>query len=311
MKMNNQRSFLFTLFALLAAMLACSVQLTDNPAPQSGQPQDVATIVAATVQALTQAAPGANPPPSTGSTLPAPPAPSGMPISFAGTSFSIPEGLASGTNNEVIQRATGQDMAFWEILPTYTKFTLLGYPLQGEFFEPQIMVYPAKDFAALSEPAANTIGNLQTLLANPPNPLPNQIPFLPPFNAGEVFTAQAKVIPFKNGTGLRFLTEFAQSYAPINNHELIYTFQGLTSDGKFYVSAILPVNIGFLAVDANPDSPLPPDGIPLPNYNDPNPNFEGYYATLTQKLNAAAPQSFMPSLESLDTLVESLLVTGQ
>jgi hypothetical protein len=310
MKMNNQRSFPFILFALLAAMLACSVQLTDNPAPQSGQPQDVATIVAATVQSLTQAAPAANPIPST-DTSPVPPASSGTPISFAGTSFTLPEGLAGGTNNEVIQRTAGQDMAPWEIAPTYTKFTLLGYPLQGKFFEPQIMVYPAKDFAALSEPAANTIGNLQALLANPPNPLPSQIPFLPPFNAGEVFTAQAKIVPFKSGTGIRFLTEFAQYYAPVNNHELIYTFQGLTSDGEFYVSAILPVNTGFLAADSNPDSPQPADGVPFPNYNDPNANFEGYYAAMIQKLNATAPQSFMPSLESLDTLVESLLVTGQ
>ncbi|MEO8354588.1 MAG: hypothetical protein ABI621_01610 [Chloroflexota bacterium] len=41
-----------------------------------------------------------------------------------------------------------------------------------------------------------------------------------------------QVINFQNGRGIRFLTQYAQYPAPINNHELFYHFQGLTNDGK-------------------------------------------------------------------------------
>ena len=52
---------------------------------------------------------------------------------------------------------------------------------------------------------------------------------------------QVQYLDFKSGTGVRFLTQFNNGMAPVNNHDLIYTFQGLTSDGKYYIAAVLPV----------------------------------------------------------------------
>ena len=68
------------------------------------------------------------------------------------------------------------------------------------------------------------------------------MPFLPLFNAAQVMHTHLQYLDFKNGQGLRYLTEFDQGIIPINNYELIYTYQGLTGDGKYYVAAVLPVN---------------------------------------------------------------------
>ena len=63
-----------------------------------------------------------------------------------------------------------------------------------------------------------------------------------PSMPGKMFHAQYQVFPFGSGGGIRYLTLYAQYYAPINNHDLFYTYQGLTNDGKYWVSAILPIN---------------------------------------------------------------------
>jgi len=246
---------------------------------------------------------------------PPPPVPSASPttsfqgdtISFAGTSFIIPDSLASGTASEIVPESSGTDLPIWQVAPAYTKFTLQGYqPLHDKFFEPQIMVYPAQEFAQLHEGAAATISALEILLANPNNPLPAQLPFLPPYNASQVFTAQPQILQFQNGSGIRYLTQYAQYPATANNHDLFYTFQGLTSDGAYYVTAILPANAAFLAPDEKPDSRVPPDGIPFDQAK-----LEGYYASVVEKLNATAPDAFTPSLSTLDALVQSIRATGQ
>jgi hypothetical protein len=86
---------------------------------------------------------------------------------------------------------------------------------------------------------------------------------------------------------------------------LFYTFQGLTSDGKYYVAAILPINAAFLAADENPASPIPQDGIPF-NMDQP----QQYFDAVIQKLNSTDPNTFTPGLPSLDTLIQSITVSG-
>jgi hypothetical protein len=248
------------------------------------------------------------------SDTPTPPLPSATPTltfhgtqaSFSGTSFVIPDGLGSGVTTQIAPANSDTSGPTWDIHPSYTQFTLQDYPLQGKFFQPQILVYPAQEFAQMHEGAAATIVGLQTLLSHPNDPLPAQLPFLPPFNAAQVFTAQPKIIQFGNGSGIRYLTEFAQYAASANNHDLFYTFQGLTADGANYVVAILPVNAPFLASDEKPDSPVPPDGISF-DQNDP----QAYYSAIAEKLNSTSAGTFNPSLEALDALVQSIKAGGQ
>jgi hypothetical protein len=101
------------------------------------------------------------------------------------------------------------------------------------------------------------------------------------------------------------VTQYAQAFYPINNHDLFYHFEGLTSDGQYYIIAILPINAPSLAADDNLDSPLPADGIPF-DFNSSDPG--AYFEAITQKLNTTAPEAFTPSLTALDALINSLKI---
>lgn len=56
-------------------------------------------------------------------------------------------------------------------------------------------------------------------------------------------------VSFRDGAGVRFLTQYASPDRPINNQEVFYAFQGLTDDGVTAVSAILPVSHTILPED--------------------------------------------------------------
>ena len=63
---------------------------------------------------------------------------------------------------------------------------------------------------------------------------------LPLMNAVQQMHTRVEYVQFKGGEGVSYLAQYAQGPVPVNNGELFYTFQGLTDDGEFYVSAILP-----------------------------------------------------------------------
>ncbi len=230
---------------------------------------------------------------------------SGNDISFSGTSFTIPSGLGTGTVNENIAESNNQDVPFL-LNPAYIRFTLQGYLLQNTAFAPQVMVYPAKKFAQMSEGAAMLITNLQNILAAQSASPAEPIPFIPLENAGQVFHAQEKFLSFQNGNGIRYITQFDQAPLPINNTEIFYTFQGLTSNGEYYVSVTMPINVDFLPADNQIDSPVPANGIPFSTNG--FENFPNYLNQVVDKLNHT-DNNFQPALETLDALVQSLVVT--
>ncbi len=206
--------------------------------------------------------------------------------------------------------ATDQSGAPWDIAPAHLQLTLQGYPLNSSFHVPQIFVYPAAEYAAANPAAAESMKRLKVILSNPGAPYANDtLPYVPFFNAGQVFAAQEKVIQFNGGSGIRIVTQYAQDVSPINNGGLFYHFEGLTSDGKYYIVAILPISLPFLPVDNNPNSPVPSGGIPFPQNNAPGSSFENYFKQITDLINAAAPDQFNPSTNTLDELIQSIKVT--
>jgi hypothetical protein len=235
----------------------------------------------------------------------------GTQFAFPGGSLVIPPNLAIGATAETIPAVDEQSGAPWDVAPEYVKISFQGYPLQGKFFEPQLMIYPTAGYSAVSEAAAQSIQALQTILANPSTALEEQaLPHLPFANAAQVFAAQMQPLSFKSGGGVRFLTEYAQYVATVNNHDLFYHFQGLTASGEHYVVAILPINAAFLAAASDPASPLPAGGISFPAYDSTDESqFRAYYQSVTNLLNATPADQFQPSLASLDALIGSLEVT--
>jgi hypothetical protein len=293
--MKISRQMTAGLFGVVLVTLACSLSTvpTGRPTPAD----QVGTIVAETMQALT-AVPSQNGP------TPIPNQNSGIPVTYENVSFVIPNEVASGANPEKMTSVDTNSGAPWEIAPTHLRITLTGYKLQGKFFEPQMFVYPADEYAQVNSVASEQIERIKKAVAGSPL-LKETIPNVPFFNATHIIAANLQLIKSQNGSGVRELTQYDQYPAPINNHELFYHFEGLTNDGKYYVIAILPITAPFLAEDEKPESSVPAGGIPIPTSVGPN---DVYYFSVTEKLNSMSPDSFTPSITLLDGLVQSILV---
>ena len=261
------------------------------------------TVVAATMQAYT-----ASPIESLSTPAVTPQAatqPGGIPISYEGVSFIIPNAVASGANTEKMTAVESNSGAPWDIAPTHLRFTLTGYQLQAKFHEPRVFVYPADEYAQINPTASEQIDRLKKILAGG-TILQETLPTVPFFNAASQIAANIKLISFQNGRGVRSLTQYAQYAAPINNHEIFYHFQGLSGDGKYYIVAILPITAPVLAEDEKPEATVPQGGIPIPGDVGPN---DVYYFSVTEKLNSLDPDSYTPSLNTLDMLIQSLSLT--
>lgn len=290
----NTRS-LFVILGVVLGTWGCSFSISSPSTPS--QADQVATVVAATMQALT---PTAGEPTST----PAVTQLSGNSISYENVSFVIPSGLASGADSQTMTAVETNSGAPWDIAPTHLRFTLTGYQLQGKFHEPRIFVYPAEEYAQANSGAAEPIDRLRKILAGTA-PMIETLPSVPFFHAAPQIAAHIKVVPFESGSGVRALTQYAQYAAPINNRELFYHFQGLTSDGTYYVIAILPINASVLPEDEKIEAQVPEGGVPIPTDGGPT---DLYYFSVTEKLNSIAPDDFTPSLNMLDALIQSILV---
>jgi hypothetical protein len=132
---------------------------------------------------------------------------------------------------------------------------------------------------------------------------------VPFFNTQQVFASNVQVISFQNGRGVRFLTEYAQYAASVNNTDLFYNFQGVTSDGAYYVIAILPITAPALAETSDGGAALPSGGIPYSYFADPSTDMQAYYTAVTALLNATSLDAFFPTINQLDTLIQSMRIT--
>jgi hypothetical protein len=204
--------------------------------------------------------------------------------------------LASSYNCETVPEST--DMM--EVYPQYSIVTLQGYVLSDKFFTPHISVYPIQGYTELlPDFILGQVSGLQILISG--GAASDPLPFLPTFNAAQIFHTKYQVVPFMSGGGIRYLTLYAQYFAPINNHDLFYTYQGLTSDGKYWVSAILPINNPILP--ANGDDP--PGSMSWDEFNN---NYGPYLTDISNQLNSQNSDSYTPNLAMLDALVASITI---
>lgn len=296
------KKVLLSISILAVISLACGVTIditpnAENPT-QENTPVSVIEHPTTTPEvfiSLTQAIPGT-------------PVPSTL-VTFGRLTLEIPAGVADGASGSDIPPATGDDVPIWGKTPGHLEVSLGDYyVLQGKFHQPRIYVYPAAEYAFLSPGAFESIHRLRNLISAVVPLAPDQLPTVPFFNAAQVFASNIQTISFQNGSGVRFLTEYAQYFAPVNNHELIYHFQGFTSDGEYYIIAIFPITVPVLAETSNPGAVIPAGGIALPDINDPNADWQGYYASITDLLNATSPEAFTPALSQLDALIQSMWV---
>jgi hypothetical protein len=125
------------------------------------------------------------------------------------------------------------------------------------------------------------------------------IPVLPLINAQQVFVAKPQYLDFQNGSGIRFVTAYAQSPNPITNHYLLYQFVGLTADGRYVIAAEFPISASILQAEVD-NATFDYDAF-MATFND----------TMTQtvvSLDALDVSGFAPDLTRLDALMGSIRV---
>jgi hypothetical protein len=290
----NLKNFVFLFLALALAACATSQAPTQNvpstalattlPPAQPTLPPTQPTLAATAAPVIldTQA-------PSLPPTQPSGGAPADITLDYSVVSQDV-------TVETVAAQPESAGGPYWEVAPQYRRLTLQGYPVANHLLKPQIFIYPVGDLASANENAAKIAADLQTLLQT--QQTGDRLPFLPLINASQVMHAQVQYLDFKSGKGVRFLAQFDQAPLPVNNYELIYTFQGLTGDGKYYIAAVLPLT--------NPELPAGPQvgEQQAKALND----FPGYLSGIVTLLNRQPAGSFTPGLDKLDALIRSIEV---
>jgi hypothetical protein len=170
----------------------------------------------------------------------------------------------------------------------------------------EIYVYPMAEYAAVDGAADYSIRLLKDILARgtPPSS-PDDSPRVPFAHAGLPLAAKAEILPFRGGSGLRMVVQYASDVSPINNMGLLYQFMGLSRDGRYFVIVMCPLDLPFLAADGDPSGPVPPGGIPFPQQMSAS-AYEDYFRQVTELTERAPAALFDPSLDALDALVQSI-----
>ena len=204
------------------------------------------------------------------------------------------------------------------VYPEHVAFTLVninGAPADS-FNEPVIRVCPVAEYLKafsvspqLVRDARRTLGDLRALLRRRPAVLKANVPALPFADATEVLHARVKYLRFRGGSGLAFLTQSQQDDELLNSQHAAYSFRGLTDDGRFYVTADLPV--GSRALAANRDTPSH-EGYSLtnrPGDRRESRRYAAYVERVRLKLERLSPEQFGPDLRLYDELLSSIEIS--
>jgi hypothetical protein len=303
---GNAMKKLLLLLVVLVFLVACNLPFT----PGSAQPTNTPYIIVVT-QAPSEP-PSATPQPPEPSATPEPVV-SGTQLDLGGVSMTLPDCLPVSASIEFALAQNYDPMGGpQDVFPAHRRVNFSSYPLSGTFFPPFMRVFPVADFAsayalAPEDSSAGTVAALQSLLATRPADVDGALPFLTMAGAAQVFHTKLEYRDFANGSGIRYPTSYGQYYVPYNNHDLFYTFQGLTSDGKYWVSIIFPVNHPILPPTYD-STIVPPGGIPIPTWDSPtyDTDMETYYSTMKGIMESTADDTFTPDLGCLDQYIQSL-----
>lgn len=218
-------------------------------------------------------------------------------------SFYLDPALGSGGACVTVPENATSDIPMYYVFiyPGHTELTIENYPLTGTQFPPQIWIYPVDRFSELlPEQIPPRVSSLQNLIANGAGDSA-VLPFLPVIPQTQSFHIFESGLSFNGGQGVRFITEYSESPTPISSKCILYTFQGLTADGRYWVAVTLPIS----------NASLPATNNTLPEgYTDESliQGYDAYVGEVKATLEAQTLDSFFPAIESLDTLVRSISI---
>ena len=211
----------------------------------------------------------------------------------------IAERIVTETIPELISPITN------EPTPKHINLSLENYKIESQL-RAEVNIYLLKDFQ-FEVPRHD-------LLRNVINDKESPQAYIDSINlfAAEDIKIRPQKLDFRNGSGVSYLYYWGIGPGiPVSNDRLVYQFDGITNDGKYYIHAQLPVSVPFLpdAIDlSNSGFATPPSGvIPYPDFNDIN-SIIDYDNTLRAQFREATADTFSPSLANLDAFIQSLLI---
>ncbi|MCS7060440.1 MAG: SH3 domain-containing protein [Anaerolineae bacterium] len=224
--------------------------------------------------------------------------------SFAGVSLRADHPLVFKTRGKLMPAIPkAPEAGFGGAAPAHVLFTFGAYqqPYILSARDPQLRVFSVSAYRRIDLAFARIIDELNRVLTERPVEFTSDIPVLPLFNAAQIFRARVRYLSFQNGIGIRFISAYVDELMPITNDNLFYTFQGLTADGRHYVSffyplktAALPDNAGHTLAAQDIDAFIR--------------DFDRYLIDAVNLVEGLPADQFTPDLAALDDLVASLQV---
>lgn len=218
-----------------------------------------------------------------------------------GIAFSYPKTMGDKNSSEKIKamplenpddKPDGVAPAHWEITFGKTNAHLYVIPTADA---------KVKNFRTSYPTVADAARDLKDLLKKKPA-APKDIPFLPWEDASTPIHSKVKYVSFKNGSGVRYLATYQIEPNVMSNENLIYSMQGLSADGKYFVSAMIPVSTKTLPAKGNIET------FSKAKYEEFSKNYAAYSKTQQDKLNKLSDTAFTPTIAELDALVSSIKV---
>ncbi|CAN5551480.1 hypothetical protein BH10CYA1_BH10CYA1_25080 [soil metagenome] len=126
----------------------------------------------------------------------------------------------------------------------------------NDFSEPHLLIYPLSQWAPMFPKAKQAAFNkrldgLKKAIAAKSSKGLDTIPILPESDGAEFLHAQESYLKFNSGagSGVSFISVYGNGDPPVNESDFFYTFQGLSTDGKYYLSFFWPVKATGLPKD--------------------------------------------------------------
>ncbi len=219
---------------------------------------------------------------------------------YKGASFTFPATLGAIVEAKTVFEVRRQPDSLSDDYPQHIEFALGGINPNNLYNTATLDIYKTAAIVAHGTDTATFESFRQLLSAHPDVAGGEPISVYPSVHAGQIIVARMGYLPFQAGSGIRFVTHYAQSVEPLTGDRLIYTYLGLTDDGKNYVIAQIPVKTPILIGNE----------AQMPDLNEPQITtlYTAYVKQTDAKLNKAKASDFVPNLDDLDKLVNSLSI---
>jgi hypothetical protein len=230
----------------------------------------------------------------------------GTSVAYGGVAFSLDPSLGPSVN--VTDVPGTPDSEFPPPEPPHLAFALYPSAAEGDRVDRVgwgsfvLRFYPVAGIAGYTDSSDN-LAQLQHILAERPDLSPymeashtGYLPYAPVPQAAQVLRARVHYVNAAQLSGVAYVTAWSQEQTAFAAGDFWYTFQGLSSDGTWYVSVDVVLDASMFP------KTVPPSAGIFAN----NRAYEAYIDQSIAKLNNNGPRKFSPSLTAVNDLVNSI-----